>query len=126
MNFNSLHIAKTEDTPEVRFDDTNGDFEITGRSLPEDAYTFYRPIIDNIGAFLGNGKKNLVVTIQLDYFNSSSGRYLMELLVILDDKSNSNNVSLIWKYEEDDELMLEKGEEFKSLINIPFNIIMVD
>ena len=41
----TLKIAATEDTPNVVFDYENGEFIISGRSLPEDVTTFYQPVL---------------------------------------------------------------------------------
>jgi hypothetical protein len=58
--------------------------------------------------------------INLDYFNSSSGRYILELLACLEEKKEL--VRIVWLCEKEDELMIEKGEEFKSLVDLPFEI----
>jgi len=42
----SLIIQKSEDTPQIEFDLVTGIFSITGRSLPENAIEFYKPILD--------------------------------------------------------------------------------
>ncbi|MCB0762947.1 MAG: DUF1987 domain-containing protein [Flavobacteriales bacterium] len=125
MTLDSLHIAKTEETPEVSFNLETGMFSIVGRSLPEDAFAFYKPIIEWI-----KDPDNRVpvgeLTIHLDYFNSSSGRYIMEMLVTLESQfKDSRGLTIKWVVDEDDELMIEKGEEFNSLINLPFEVLTV-
>jgi hypothetical protein len=52
---------------------------------------------------------------------SSSGRYILELLSTLE-KKGIDNVKVVWCAEKDDELMVEKGEEFSSLVDLPFEI----
>lgn len=118
-----LHIERSEDTPEVSFDASLGMYTISGRSLPENAYNFYQPVIEFVKSHIvKTGIKN-TFTIQLDYFNSSSGRFIFELLTILEEyKLNENNLLVIWRVEKDDELMIEKGEELQSMLKIPFQI----
>ncbi len=41
----TLKLSKFEDTPEVLLDKEHNNFVISGRSLPENSYEFYRPII---------------------------------------------------------------------------------
>ncbi len=126
MELNSLYIAKTEETPEVSFNLENKEFAITGRSLPEDAFSFYKPIIDWIKDYNKHSLSQVNITFHLDYFNSSSGRYIMELLVALENsKSADSNLSITWVSDQDDELMIEKGEEFQSLIDLPFQLVSV-
>ena len=64
------------------------------------------------------------LSIHLDYFNSSSGRYLLEMFAKLQ-KSANVRFEITWIAEKDDELMIEKGEELKSLVNLPFHLKQV-
>ncbi|MGB1032637.1 MAG: DUF1987 domain-containing protein [Flavobacteriales bacterium] len=117
-----LIIEITEDTPEVNFNSTNGEFLIRGRSLPEDAYSFYQPINDWLEEFQEKSDLEKVnLSIQLDYFNSSSGRYLLEMFAKVQ-SSTKVQFEITWMAEKDDELMIEKGEELKSLVSIPFHL----
>jgi hypothetical protein len=126
MELNSLYIAKTEETPEVSFNLENREFAIIGRSLPEDAFSFYKPIIDWVKDYNEHSLSQVNMTIHLDYFNSSSGRYIMEMLVALENsKSAASKLSITWFSDQDDELMIEKGEEFQSLIDLPFQLVSV-
>lgn len=123
MILNSLHIEGTEETPLISFDIATGDFRMEGRSLPEDAYSFFKPVIEWINKFIESRHREVALKIHLDYFNSSSGRYLMEILALIERAAeNGDGFSITWVSEKDDELMLEKGEEFQSLLNLPFQI----
>ena len=123
MSTQPLYIKATEDTPEVTFEPVTGRLLISGRSLPENAYAFYRPVIDWAKAYLGQSNSQTEITISLDYFNSSSGRFLLEFFSVFEEKLNDRNkVKVIWCSEHDDELMLEKGEEFKNIVDLPFEI----
>lgn len=123
MELNSLYIAQTEETPEVSFNLESREFSIIGRSLPENAFSFYRPIIEWIRAYNQLAESPASMTMHLDYFNSSSGRYIMEMLVALENvKTEASQLSITWVSDLDDELMIEKGEEFQSLINLPFQL----
>lgn len=114
-----MHYKPTIDTPEVRFDDAMGVLEIKGRSLPEDAWSFYKPVIEWARGIDMNGARKLRVELFLEYFNSSSSRYLLELLATLESKAR-DRVNVVWFSENDDELMIEKGEEFSGLLSLPF------
>lgn len=119
----SLLLDKTEDTPHLSFAADSGVFEMAGRSLPEDAYSFYRPVNEWLEKFvLNSGRGNVIVKIHLDYFNSSSGRYLLEMFAIMQN-SKSVEFSIQWYADADDELMIEKGEELKSLVRVPFEVV---
>ena len=67
------------------------------------------------------------VNIQLEYFNTSSSKCLLDLFKKLEGMHKSgNDITIKWYYEEDDEDMLEAGEDYQSIINIPFKMIEVE
>lgn len=123
-----LHISPTEDTPEVVFDPGAGTVSMVGRSLPENAFNFFKPVIDLAKQYVNIlPAKDTTLVFDLDYFNSSSGRFIFELLNIFEEnKSYKTKVTVKWRTEKDDELMIEKGEELKSLLAIPFTIELKD
>jgi hypothetical protein len=41
-----IFIEGTSKTPTVKFDSTEGVFEIKGRSIPENSVEFYKPLVD--------------------------------------------------------------------------------
>lgn len=114
-----MHFKPTADTPEVHYQEELKRLAIRGRSLPEDAWTFYEPVIRWAKDQVSKNNGNLTIEIFLEYFNSSSGRYLLELLSTLE-KKGRDKVRVLWVSEPDDELMFEKGEEFSSLVDLPF------
>lgn len=125
MSLNDLHIVSTEDTPEVLFDAAHSTFRMSGRSLPENAYNFYKPLLEWIKRYVdGNSNKQTKFEFELDYFNSSSGRFMFEMLTLIEENAHSIELYEIhWKAHSDDELMIEKGEELRSLLNLRFNLI---
>lgn len=114
-----MQIKATADTPEVCFEASKAELRIVGRSLPEDAWSFYKPLIEWAGSDGRQVKEKLTVVLNLDYFNSSSGRFLLEMLAALETRG-AQHTEVIWRYDVDDELMQEKGEEFSDLLDIPF------
>lgn len=126
MSIESLHIPATSDTPVVQFDHTTGKLSIKGRSLPENAYAFFGPLIDWAKRYTAGEPESTEITVFLDYYNSSSGRYLLELLYVFEENlKNKSRLKVIWQAEEDDDLMIEKGEEMQSILEIPFEIVRV-
>lgn len=117
-----LEIIATGDTPEVflRATETSS---LSGRSLPENAYVFYEPILDWIKQLVDSDTKEFTLVFSFDYFNSSSGRYIYEILHLLDKSRNKNHYSITWKYETEDDLMIERGESFQALCSIPFSFV---
>lgn len=118
----SLHLEATNETPEVQLD-VEGVCYIKGRSLPENAYEFYEPILNWIKTMVNSNVKSFSLEVQLEYFNSSSGRFIYEIIHYLDVSPNKNGYSIVWRYEVGDDLMLERGQAFEALSSVVFTFI---
>ena len=118
-----IKIEEAEATPKIVFDKQNNNFEIAGRSLPEDASEFYYPFQKWIEEYVKDPNPTTNFHLKLEYFNSSSAKQIVDLLIKLEQiKEPQRKVKVIWYYVEDDELMKIKGEEFKSIVNLPFEL----
>ena len=115
-----IHIEKGVDSPMISFDSHYSLLRIEGRSLMEDPYDFYKDLIQWMKDYVTEMTAPVTIEIKLVYFNSSSGRYLLELLMEADKKASLFNV--VWLAEEDDEVIIEKGTEFKFILKMPFKI----
>lgn len=119
-----LIIEETEDTPKVILNKENNTFEIEGKSLPENSSEFYSPILGWILEYAKNPNKSTHLICKIEYLNSSSARRLYELFNELEKIPQSGNEAKVsWYYEDGDRLMKNKGNEFKSIVEIPFNLI---
>ncbi|MCG8410079.1 MAG: DUF1987 domain-containing protein [Bacteroidales bacterium] len=117
---NDLIIKETEKTPSVTFG-INGILKIEGRSIPEDAAKFFKPILDWTKDFVA---EKIRIDIKLEYFNTSSSKFILEMLRLLENNpENNNNISVNWFYEEGDLDVLESGQYFESIVGIPFKYI---
>lgn len=122
-----LKIEGTPKTPEIKFDFTSGEILIKGRSIPENSIEFYKPLVDSLEKYAESPKESTTVNIQLEYFNTSSSKCILDVFKKLEKiNTNSNKVLINWYYEEDDEDMLEAGEDYEAIINIPFKMIEVE
>ncbi|HEC43267.1 MAG TPA: DUF1987 domain-containing protein [Bacteroides sp.] len=116
----------TSRTPSVKFDSTQGILEIKGRSNPELAMVFYEPLIDWLEEYAKAPGEKTVVNIQLEYFNSSSSKCILDAIKILEGIYKAKHQVVInWYYEQDDEIILEAGEDYKFLTSTPFKIIEI-
>jgi hypothetical protein len=118
---NFFKIKSTEDTPEILFNRESNEFSITGRSLPEDAYAFYRPVIEWVTDYVKEPNSSSELKICLEYFNSSSVKQILNLIMLFEGIVKSGKkAKIIWCYSEGDDLMEIKGLEFESMVEIPF------
>lgn len=97
-----------------------------GVSHPENVFVFYNPVIQAIRDFRKQPTNGIVVDFSLEYFNTSSARciflILKELKVL---STEGNNITINWSYEEEDEDMLETGQDFQELIEMSFNFVNI-
>jgi len=119
-----ISIEGTSKTPTVVFDSQEGVLELKGRSIPENSIEFYKPIVDSLNDYSDGPKESTKVNIQLEYFNTSSSKCILDLFKKLESiHKGGNEVIINWFYEEDDEDMLEAGEDYQAIINVPFKMI---
>ena len=130
-----LYIEPTEFTPKVFFDPENSLFEISGFSRPENVIGFYKPILkwleeynDMVLSQNINFKKSiLTLNLKMTYFNSASSKFLLDVMLeFMKFMSKGNKIEVNWYYEEDDEDMFEAGEDYQSIITIPFTMIEME
>ncbi|NLN30763.1 MAG: DUF1987 domain-containing protein, partial [Bacteroidales bacterium] len=66
------------------------------------------------------------VDIRLEYFNTSSSKCILDVFKKLEAIHKAKNEVIVnWYYEEDDEDMLEAGEDYESIIRVPFKMIEI-
>ena len=119
-------IDGTPKTPTISFDLASGVLEIKGRSIPENSIEFYKPLVDALDKYAGSPKTATNVNIQLEYFNTSSSKCILDVFKKLENiNKNGSAVIINWHYEEDDEDMLEAGEDYQAIISVPFKMVQV-
>ena len=76
-----ISIDGTSKTPTVLFDSENGVMELKGRSIPENSIEFYKPIVESLDDYAKGPKDKTKVEIQLEYFNTSSSKCILDLFL---------------------------------------------
>ena len=120
----SIKLEGTPKTPTVEFSAENGVLLLKGRSIPENSIEFYKPLINWIENYSASAPSETVLNVKLEYFNTSSSKCLLDIFKRLERVGNP--VTINWYYEEDDEDMLEAGEDYDAIIDIPFKMIEVE
>ena len=101
-----LIISGTNKTPEVKLLAGTGVIEISGKSIPENSVEFYQPVFTWLESYFENPLPKTEARIILEYFNTSSSKCL-------------------WHYETDDEDMMEAGQDYDALVDLPFQLIQI-
>jgi hypothetical protein len=134
MWMQKLYISPTHSTPEIKFSPEEDIFFIKGTSAPEDVREMYYPVIEWIKIFVddiqdGENKlysqdKPFKLQVDLEYFNSSSAKFLYDIFNDLKRLTSLNIPFIIeWYYEKEDLDMKDAGVDFSSLVETTFNYI---
>jgi hypothetical protein len=119
-----LYLKKTFNSPEVEFIADKGELSLEGRSIPEDPGEFFELLIDWINEYFLNPAKDTVMNIRLEYINSGSSKYMLEVLRIMKINHDAGKgVNIKWYFEEGDESIQELGVHYEQTIQIPFEHI---
>jgi hypothetical protein len=109
-------IERTKSSPQVEIDPGRGVVNIQGESFPENAAKFYEPVFEKLEEVLSNLGEGqaLNVAIELNYFNSSSSKILLDLFERLEEATEEGGtISVRWFYHPENETIQECGEEFQ-------------
>ena len=74
-----IAIEGSPKTPTINFDTEKGLLEIKGRSIPENSIEFYKPLVDALEKYALKPQATTGVTIQLEYFNTSSSKCILDV-----------------------------------------------
>ena len=118
----ALYLAPTEFTPEISFSPAGNTFILRGNSRPEDVRELFDPVIRWLSDYrqyilssdikLYPADNPLILEFDLDYFNSSSAKFLYDIMMIIKQyRETGINVNIVWHYDEDDIDMKEAGED---------------
>lgn len=119
-----LFLKKTFNSPEIEFIAGTGELSMEGRSIPEDPGEFFERLIDWINDYFMNPASITELNIKLEYINSGSSKYMLELLRIMKiNHVNGKNVHVKWYFEEGDESIQELGQHYEQTIQLPFEHI---
>ncbi|MGC1390126.1 MAG: SiaC family regulatory phosphoprotein [Bacteroidales bacterium] len=118
-------ISQTKITPEIRLN-PDGIIKITGRSMNGNIDEFSVQLEDWIDEYICNPADLTRLDVYLEYFDEINLVIYMSLLKKIESVKLKNKKYIInWYYEEGDEDILEKGENISSVLDMPFNFIMI-
>jgi len=120
----ALHIEGRIDSPQITANGDNGYFEIKGKSLPEDAVEFYRPLERYIVEYVKAPQPLTKIDLRLEYLNSSSSKKLLDLIGHIEKIAKEGHlVELNWYHRDEDQDMIDEGIEFAHMTSLKVNFI---
>ena len=117
----TLRIEATDDSPQVLLDQEDKQFEISGKSLPEDVVDFYQPVMDWLKEYRKKPNARTEFNLKMIYFNTASSKLIMDILMIFEELvEEGHEVVIRWHSMQSDEDMQEAGKEYEEMLDIPF------
>ena len=116
-----MEIEQTKKRPSILI--TDDLLEIKGPSYSEDIREFYKPTLDWLDE---SNPIDLECSFHYTIINSTSQKQVYQILIRLKKFiDNGINIKINWYYDDDDEEIMELGEDFVELIEIPMLILPV-
>ena len=130
-----LYISPSEYTPEIDFDPKKHKFKMAGVARPEDSYEFFEPVLSWVESYVNQIledyeqnkllNETFIIMFDFEYMNSSSSKYIFQIISNFKKFYEKRlNVSIFWYYDDPDDQILEDGEDFSEIINMPFNFLI--
>ena len=120
-----LERARTDMTPYVLIDEEKGYMKLEGESYHENVFAFFREISEWLNAFLKTDFASFTFDCELNYFNSSTVKVLLNMLMDMDNSPNSGKITVNWITVKRNIIIIECGEDFQEdLKNITFNFVI--
>jgi hypothetical protein len=129
-----LYFPPTPLSPEIYFSPEERIFFMRGISNPEDVRALYYPIIEWFSNYidtLANENSNhysikspLRFQVDLEYFNSSSAKFLYDIFLELK-RLMATRIPVVveWIYDEEDTDLKEAGSDIASLVEMEFTYV---
>jgi len=126
-----IYIESTKKTPKVEIIVEKGLVKMEGRSLPEDVRKFYYPLLKEFLGILNEWKTsnidNFEFHINLDYFNSSSAKFILDFIEEYKQlRDSGKNITLKWYYKEEDYDLKDAGIQFSEMSGLEFEYIELE
>jgi len=103
-----------------------GIIRIKGRSIHENVSDFFVPVETWVSEYTLNPAQLTTIDLNLEYCNSSSAKAMIQMLQQVKAVTSKNKSFVInWYYEEGDDDILERGEYFASILDVPMNFIKI-
>ena len=110
MKFEGNH-----ELPSLELIEDEGILKIWGRSIMMEPKDFWQPLYEKMDVYLED-PRDIVISIDLEFFNTPTAKKLLDLLNLLKVKTDKNKRKLLIKWFYEDEDIKEAGEDYQSMI----------
>ncbi len=123
-----LKLDANKKKPAINFDADKGLIEIKGRSMPENVSGFYQPLIKWIDGYMEAPNSKTTVNIELEYFNTASAFFVLEMLkrIVSIATNNKSNLEINWLYKKYDTDIEDAGRDYAGILKFPINMVVTN
>jgi hypothetical protein len=119
LKLETLNIVGNSNRPDVIFNADSGELELRGRSILENANRFYEPLDEWVKAYINSPAKKTIFKMNLEYFNTTTSKYLLTILEDLETIYDlGKEIEIHWFYSDSE--MGELGEDYRNMVKMPF------
>jgi len=116
-----LVIKATRSTFGIEFLTSAGILRFSGDSYPENSSEFFEPLIRWVKRFVSIPHPKVRVEFKVNYFNTSSSKYLFLILSLLKNYQDlGNHVQFVWYVKSPDDEMIETWREIMEELQLKF------
>lgn len=121
-----LEKQKTGSTPYVLIDEEKGYMKLEGDSFHENVVGFFKDVNNWLSNYLKTDFTRFTFDFQLVYFNSSTAKLLLNMLLELDEYASGDKKIIVnWITTEENDIIIECGEDFQEEVsNLEFNLVI--
>ena len=120
----NLTLTQTNETPAVELSAKEGKFSFSGKSYPENVNEFYSEILKYLNTYAQDPTEKTTLIFNFLYYNTATSKIIVKIIMELRSVlSKGKQFQIKWICKSNDELMKEKGEELKDLLDVDFGII---
>lgn len=110
--------------PYIYLDKAKNIFEIKGRSIISNPIEFYEPIFQWVREYCKNPNNKTKIVVELDYFNSSSFKILVDLFKEFSSLHNKG-LQIIWKAFPNDDI-IDEVEKIMEITGLTIEIETIE
>ncbi len=112
MLMEELFIEETRRTPGILVTPKEGKFYLTGRSIPDNAIEFYKPLVDRIQEYVKKPLNKSEIHLNLDYANTSSSKVIIDFLKSFRFLGKNDQLDIHLYFDEDDDELYPENYSF--------------
>ena len=121
-----LFLEPRDILPGISLERETGKLNFYGKSCPDNPFEFYTPIFEWIENYMKSPSKNTILEFYLSYFNTASAKIILNIMNKMESLSKSGKkVTIRWIYNENDEILLEAGEDFEKIVDVKFEFVAI-